>query len=316
VIAANHLTVFDPNDEMVAAVALSLSGVLPQAKLGSLVDQVGSAVTLVQATEANRLFAWPDSSHEAIGSVTPEHLQNAELALRSWKLRGLEPWTVLDPRYPEPLHEIFNRPLYLFVRGQLEYPTPERAIAVVGARSADDKALSIARDLTKALVRKGYVIVSGLAKGIDTAAHTTAITEGGSTWAVLGSGVERVYPTENAGLASDIVRCGGALISQFAPEQPPTKWTFPMRNVVMSGLTQATVVVEASQTSGARLQARVALQHGRTVFLHSRLIRRHEWAQKYIVEGAYGTRAIEIDSALDILARLEHEPSSLIPTAA
>ena len=89
-----------------------------------------------------------------------------------------------------------------------------------------------------------------------------------------------------------------------------------MRNVVMSGLTQATVVVEASQTSGARLQARVALQHGRTVFLHSRLVRRHEWAQKYVAEGAYGTRAIEINSTLEILTLLDDKPSSLIPTAA
>jgi DNA processing protein len=153
-------------------------------------------------------------------------------------------------------------------------------------------------------VESGFTILSGLALGIDTAAHTAALDAGGSTSAVVGTGLNRVFPPENSGLAERILASGGALLSQFFPAQPPTRWTFPMRNVVMSGLSMATVVVEASETSGARMQARVALQHGRTVFLLRSLVEQHAWAQKYVNEGAYGAFAIEIASTGEIVDRL------------
>jgi DNA processing protein len=153
-------------------------------------------------------------------------------------------------------------------------------------------------------VEAGFVILSGLAAGIDTAAHTAALASAGSTSAVFGTGLDRIFPSENAELAEQILGAGGALISQFFPSQPPTQWTFPMRNVVMSGLAKATVVIEAGETSGARMQARVALQHGRTVFLLKSLVESHPWAAKYATEGAYGARAIEISSTADIVNRL------------
>jgi DNA processing protein len=129
--------------------------------------------------------------------------------------------------------------------------------------------------------------------------------------AVIGTGLDRMYPPENADLADRIVGAGGAILSQFFPGQPPTRWTFPMRNVVMSGLSMATVVVEAGETSGARMQARVAMQHGRTVFLLRSLVEKHEWASKYVTDGAYGTRAIQISSAQEIVDRLAPVPSTL-----
>ena len=106
---------------------------------------------------------------------------------------------------------------------------------------------------------------SGLAAGIDTAAHTAALDAHGRTIAVMGTGVDHVYPATNRALAARIVDSGCALVTQFFPQQTPRPWMFPARNVVMSGLSLATVVVEASEASGARLQARVALQHGRAV---------------------------------------------------
>lgn len=308
------LSEFDPTHELIATVALESAAVVPAYRLGALIDQVGSAVRLVKLDEEDRLFAWPEAIHELIGAVDDAAIQRAVAKVREWRERGYVPATVLDRGYPEQLHDIFNRPPLLFVSGALETRIADRAIAVVGARSAGLDALSVAAEITYDLVQSDFVIVSGLARGIDTIAHETALDAYGLTWAVLGSGLERVYPRENQPLAQRILSSGGALISQFAPDQPPIAFNFPKRNVVMSGLALATVVIEASQTSGARLQARVALQHGRTVFIHSDVIRRHAWAQKYATEGAYGTAAIEISHASEIVSRLETNP--LRPIAA
>jgi DNA processing protein len=221
--------------------------------------------------------------------------------------------TVLDPHYPDSLHEIFNRPPVLFVAGDWPVDAPP-AIAVVGTRRATTDGIARARRLSRELVEAGYVILSGLARGIDTAAHDAALGAGGLTSAVLGTGFEELYPPENEGLSQRILETGGALLSQFFPHQGPTRWTFPMRNVTMSGLSLATVVIEASATSGARLQARVALQHGRTVFLLRSLVESHEWARKYATEGAYGTTAIPVASTQEIIERLEvrRAPESLL----
>lgn len=299
-------------DETTATLALLRAKVVPPQQLGALIAHSGSALRLVSLTEADRLFAWPEPVHACIGAVTREDMERAGEDLAAWREQGLEPVTVLDRDYPEPLHDIFNRPPLLFIRGVMPVALGTRSVSVVGARAAGPKALGIATEITSRLVDQGFVILSGLALGIDTAAHRAALSGGGVTCAVLGSGFNRMYPGENAGLAEEILATGGALISQFTPNQPPAKWTFPMRNVVMSGLSLATIVVEASETSGARIQARVALQHGRTVFLHSELVRTREWARKYVYEGAFGTRALEITSAADVIERLKIVPRAPI----
>lgn len=303
-------------DEAAATLALLRSGVIPAQRLGALIEHAGSAVRLAQLSEDDRLFAWPESAHDLIGAVTQQDLQKARTELVSWANRGLSPITVLDPDYPEQLHDIFNRPPLIFVRGSVPSAPLLRSVAIVGAREASEGARRTARALVEALVDAEFVVISGLARGIDTVAHTTALESGGTTFAVLGSGFDHIYPAENAPLADRIVDGRGGLLTQFTPEQTPTRWTFPMRNVVMSGLAQATAVIEASHTSGARLQARVAMQHGRTVFLHADLVRAHAWAAQYATEGAYGTRAIEIASAREIIERLESIPATTISTAA
>lgn len=301
-----------PPDETSAVLALLRAKVVPPQQLGALIAHSGSALRLVSLTEEDRLFTWPEPVHACIGAVSPEDLERARENLADWREQGLEPVTVLDRDYPEPLHEIFNRPPLLFIRGALPTALGTRSISVVGARAAGTKALGIATEITSQLVDQGFVILSGLALGIDTAAHRATLSGGGVTCAVLGSGFHRMYPGENTGLAEEILAAGGALISQFTPDQPPAKWTFPMRNVVMSGLSLATIVIEASDTSGARIQARVALQHGRTVFLHSELVRTREWARKYVVEGAFGTRAVEVSSAAEVIERLDVVPRAPI----
>jgi DNA processing protein len=142
--------------------------------------------------------------------------------------------------------------------------------------------------------------VSGLAAGIDSAAHRAALDAGARTIAVIGTGLHHTFPKENAELQDRL--CGEhAVISQFWPDQGPRKHTFPMRNAVMSGIARATVVVEASFTSGARMQARLALEHGRPVVLLKSLLDAHEWAREYAeLPGVYVVEHIaEVVDQLD-----------------
>jgi DNA processing protein len=150
-------------------------------------------------------------------------------------------------------------------------------------------------------------VLSGLALGIDTAAHEATLDTQGRTLAVMGTGIHRIYPAQNRDLADRIVKAGGALVSQFWPDAPPTRWSFPMRNVVMSGMAVGTVVVEASRTSGAKMQARLALEHGKRLFLVESLVMHEDWARKY----AERPGATVVQSVDDVLAALETELQSL-----
>ena len=175
----------------------------------------------------------------------------------------------------------------------------ERSVAVVGTRRPSEGGLQRARDIASGLVAAGYTVVSGLADGIDTAAHLAALERGGRTVAVIGTGLHRAYPARNASLQQRIAD-DAAVVSQFWPDAPPTRTSFPMRNVVMSGLARATVVVEASHTSGARMQARFALEHGRPLFLLGSLLK-HDWARQFAERpGTYVVR-----SADEVVERVE-----------
>lgn len=144
-------------------------------------------------------------------------------------------------------------------------------MSLIGSRRASTAGLAAAERIAADLAHAGFTVVSGLASGIDTAAHRSALAAGGRTVAVIGTGLLHSYPPENAGLQQEIARrC--AVVSQFWPETPPSRETFPERNAVMSGLTLGTVIIEASVRSGARVQARRALAHGRPVFLLQRLL--------------------------------------------
>lgn len=208
--------------------------------------------------------------------------------------------TVLDDAYPTNLRLIYNRPPFLFVRGQLS-ADDQRAIAVVGTRKASSEGLEQAGRLAYELVAAGVTVLSGLALGIDGAAHRATLAAGGRTVAVLGTGIRRLYPRAHWELAQQIIASGGALVSQFWPDGPPTRWSFPLRNVTMSGMGIGTVVVEASDTSGARNQARRALEHGKRLFLVESLVMQEPWAKRY----AERPNATVVRSVDDVLAALE-----------
>ncbi len=177
---------------------------------------------------------------------------------------GIEIIKYGDPSYPELLKEIPTPPAILFVRGSIEL-RDRSAVAIVGARKASIHGRKIAFDLSRALSASGLTIVSGLARGIDTASHLGALSSGGRTIAVLGCGIDRVYPPENASLAENI-QASGAVISEFLPGTPPLRENFPQRNRLIAGLGMGTIVVEAGEASGALITANFALEFNRSVF--------------------------------------------------
>lgn len=192
--------------------------------------------------------------------------------------------TVLDDDYPANLRLIPNLPPFLFYRGEL-CVDDTRSVAVVGTRRASEKGLSRADRIARLLVPEGVTVISGLARGIDSVAHRATLEAGGRTIAVLGTGITKCYPPENSVLAEQVAK-QGALVSQFWPTRSPGSDTFPRRNVVTSGIGQGTVVVEAASTSGAKMQARLALEHGKKVFLLQSLVTDQAWAKGYLERGA------------------------------
>jgi len=168
-----------------------------------------------------------------------------------------------DEEYPAQLRAVPSAPDVLYVRGTLE-ADDALAVAIVGARAATAYGLGVAEELASALGARGVTVVSGLARGIDSAAHRGALAAGGRTLAVLGSGVDRIYPPENRRLAAQVEE-RGAVLSQFEPGMPAFAHHFPLRNRVIAGLALAVVVVEAAEKSGALITSRLAGELGREV---------------------------------------------------
>ncbi len=168
-----------------------------------------------------------------------------------------------DPEYPALLGKLSGAPDVLYVLGTL---APAAPLAIVGSRRPTAYGLRMARVLARGAVGAGLAVVSGLARGIDSAAHEGALEAGGATWAVLGSGLDRVYPPENAPLARRIVDAGGCLLSEFPMNSSPETWHFPRRNRIVSGISWATVVVEGEARSGSLGTALHAVEQGRGIF--------------------------------------------------
>lgn len=177
---------------------------------------------------------------------------------------GAQIITIQDPRYSQRLREIFDPPLLLFALGRTELmATP--AIAVVGTRRPSPYGMSVAERFSADLARAGLTVTSGLARGIDTSAHKAALSEDGSTVAVLGCGVDVIYPSENRRLYEDIAK-RGLILSEFPMGAPAFPQNFPIRNRIVSGLSLGVLIVEGAQYSGSSITAKLAMDQGREVF--------------------------------------------------
>lgn len=184
--------------------------------------------------------------------------------LRALKTFGVRLVSYWDPCYPSLLEKIYDPPIILFVKGQFE-PVERNGMAIVGTRNPSSYGRLMAEKFSRDLARHGFTIVSGLARGIDSCAHDAAVKCGGATLAVLGSGLDRIYPDENKKLAGQICE-RGALISEYAMGTKPDAPNFPKRNRIISGICVGTIVVEAGQSSGALITADDALEQNREVF--------------------------------------------------
>jgi len=190
--------------------------------------------------------------------------QTVETELQRIALAGVHMVTRADAAYPENLTHVHDPPPFVYVRGSLQ-PEDHLAIAIVGARAASAYGRGVAKDLARGLAANGITVVSGLARGIDAEAHRAALDAGGRTIAVLGSGLDVIYPREHKTLAQEMSQ-NGAVISEFPLGSQPEAGHFPYRNRVISGLSLGTVVIEAAEKSGSLITARCALEQNREVF--------------------------------------------------
>lgn len=203
---------------------------------------------------------------ETIESIMSRELhERAAVELERVKKLGGDILLLDDGSYPAMLREIADPPITLYVRGEWEASLTQPCVAVIGSRLCSTYGTNAAEMLARDLASRGICIISGLARGIDTAAHRGAMRGGGKTVAVLGTGIDGAYPKENMRVIKEILASGGAVVSQFPLGTPPLKDNFPYRNRIISGLSMGVLIVEASERSGSLITARLAMEQNREV---------------------------------------------------
>ena len=241
-------------------IALSLLPFLTPSRTRLLLEVFDPVETVCHASPTflqGLLSVTPEQAREVKNPLTPAARARVE-ELRASVV------TLVDAEYPSLLREIIDPPLALHFRGDLSHLALP-ALAIVGSRRASPYAINVAQHLGRQLAPAGLAIVSGLARGVDAAAHEAALDAGCATIAVLGTGIDVVYPRPNAKLFRRIAE-RGVIVSEFPPGTPPKKEHFPIRNRVISGLAHGTVIVEATSKSGSLITARMAAEQGREVF--------------------------------------------------
>jgi DNA processing protein len=249
-------------------------------------------------------------------------LQLAEEEMLRASTAGAEIVTLDDPTYPELLRNIYDPPLLLYVRGDGQC-LAQPGLAVVGTRHPTPYGIGMAQRLSADLAARGVVIISGMARGVDTAAHKGAINGKGRTVAVWGTGVDVPYPRENRKLADEILSNGGAIISEFAMGTFAAPQNFPIRNRIISGLSIGVLVVEAGEYSGTRITARCALEQSRDVFaVPGNVTNKNSWGPNTLIK--QGAKLVatwediweELPSQVKLNLRSEGPSESEIPSTA
>jgi DNA processing protein len=260
-------------------------GIGPRAA-AKLLERFGSAEAVYTATrtELEHLRLAP----EAIDSIIARDLRStAEAEIAAVRKLGGDILLLDDGVYPSSLREIYDPPIVLYVKGAWAECLDQPCIGVVGSRRCSTYGQNAAMMLARDLAQRGMTVVSGFARGIDAAAHRGAQEAGGRTVAVLGTGIDEVYPRDHKKLAEDILAGGGALVSQFPLGTPPVSENFPYRNRIISGLSLGIVVVEAAENSGSLITARLAIEQNREVFaVPGNITSRNSFGTNYLIKGA------------------------------
>ena len=285
-------------------------GIGPRAA-AKLLERFGSADAVYSATrtELEQLRLPP----EAVDTIIARDLQStAEAEIDAVKRLGGDILLLDDGVYPSSLREIFDPPIVLYVKGAWSECLDQPCIGVVGSRRCSTYGQNSALMLARDLAQRGVTVVSGFARGIDAAAHRGALEAGGRTIAVLGTGLDEVYPRDHAKLAAEILAHGGALMTQFPLQTPPVSENFPYRNRIISGLSLGIVVVEAAENSGSLITARLAIEQNREVFaVPGNITSRNSFGTNYLIKGA-GAKLIQ--QWQDIAAELPQQiAAKLLP---
>lgn len=283
-------------------------GVGPRAAT-KLLERFGSAESVFAATRAEleALRLRP----EAIESIMARDLESrAAGEIERVRALGADILLLDDGVYPALLREIFDPPITLYVKGEWAACLDAPCVAIVGSRRSSTYGQNAASMLARDLAERGVTIISGLARGIDAAAHRGALEAGGRTVAVMGTGLDQVYPRDHRKLADEILERGGALLSEFPLETPPAPQNFPYRNRVISGLSLGVLIVEAAENSGSLITARLALEQGREVFaVPGNITSRNSFGTNYLIKGA-GAKLVQqwqdivLELPPDLAARL------------
>lgn len=227
--------------------------------------------------------------------------------VQSWASEGMIFLTIADDRYPGSIRDIHQAPPFLFAAGTLMHE--DVAVSVVGSREASEQGLKMSGAVARALVELGVSVVSGLARGVDGAAHEATMDAGGRPVGVIATGLRKQYPAEHRQLHRRVAE-SGLLLSQFWPDAPPQRHNFLMRNATMSGYGLATVVIDADEHSGARAQARMAVEHGRPVILTDLVVAATEWGAALV--GRPGVHVVSSTrEVVDVVQGLASAPSRI-----
>jgi DNA processing protein len=314
-------------------VLAAVSGLGPVGMAALLVRYGSGVAILSEATSpggVTRLAATPGEQrvdglsrrhpiNPPLAEAIAEAAVNAAATLERIRAEGIDVVTLEEPLYPHRLAAIALPPHLLFVKGNLDALDPARAVAVVGTRHPTVGGRRLAARIAGALARVEATVVSGLAVGVDGEAHEAALMAGGSTIGVIGSGHARLFPRGHTRLAERIVRSGGAVVSELAPDVEATAGTFPRRNRVIAGMSDATVVVEAPARSGALITASWALEEGRDAFLVPGGIGEPTSAGclSFLRENQGAARIVAgVPQLLDDLGLIDHDAPAAVATSA
>jgi len=273
-------------------IALNMTpGIGPRAA-AKLLERFGSAEAVYRATRAEleKVRLLPEAVDSIIARATHERAE-AEIEI----VRKLDGDILIldDGVYPALLREIYDPPIVLYVKGAWSECLDQPCVAIVGSRKCSTYGQNAASMLARDLAQRGVTIVSGFARGIDAAAHRGAIEGGGRTVAVIGTGIDEVYPRDHKKLADEVLKAGGAIVSQFPLTTPPVSENFPYRNRIISGLSLGVIVVEAAENSGSLITARLAIEQNREVFaVPGNITSRNSFGTNYLIKGA-GAKLIQ-----------------------
>jgi DNA processing protein len=273
-------------------IALNMTPGIGPRSAAMLLERFGSAEAVFNASraelEALRLRA------ETIESIAARDLLETA-AQEIERVRALDADVLLldDGTYPSLLREIFDPPITLYVKGAWETCLDAPCVAIVGSRRCSTYGQNAATMLARDLAGRGVTIISGLARGIDAAAHRGALEAGGRTVAVMGTGLDQIYPRDHRKLAEEILGASGAIVTEFPLATPPAPQNFPYRNRVISGLSLGVLIVEAAENSGSLITARMAMEQNREVWaVPGNITSRNSFGTNYLIKGA-GAKLIQ-----------------------